>query len=225
MNREEKKLTEKESLALITQMIGKVKDSYHDTGIGAMMWGAVIAVCSLIRFSEIHFGYKLPFDIYLLAYAAILPQVFITIREKRERKFRSYDDVYMDYIWLGFGICIVLLIFSFNVMFAAWRPVAVEYKALAGHSSSFRLHDFMSPLFLMLYGLPTFITGTACKFKPMLWGGIICWICCIITLYTQIKVDLLLTAASALMAWFVPGLLMEKEYRRYKNAQAATANV
>jgi hypothetical protein len=69
--------------------------------------------------------------------------------------------------------------------------------------------------------MPTFVTGAACKFKPMLWGGIFCWVCSIVTVYTSGKIDLGLTAASAIMAWLIPGILMEKEYRRYKKQQAA----
>ena len=42
---EDKKLSEQESLSLITQMINKAKNSYHDTGMGAMLWGAVIVCC------------------------------------------------------------------------------------------------------------------------------------------------------------------------------------
>ena len=104
MTQQEKQLTEKESLALITQMINKAKDSYHATGMGAMMWGAVIAICSMVKLSEIHFEYRLPFDIYLLTIVAIIPQIFLTIREKKERKVKTYDDAYMDYIWLGFAL-------------------------------------------------------------------------------------------------------------------------
>jgi hypothetical protein len=214
-----KTLSESESLALITQMINKAKDSYHDTGLGAMMWGAVIAVCSLVKLSEIHFGYRLPFDIYLLTLVAIIPQVFITIKEKRERKVKSYDDAYMDYIWLGFGIAIFLMIHTVNLVFAGLRPLQEEYRLLSGKESGFHFYEFVSPFFLILYGLPTFITGAACRFKPMLWGGLFCWACCVITIYTPIKVDLLLTAASAILAWFVPGLIMEKEYRIYKKEQ------
>jgi hypothetical protein len=216
---EERKLSEKESLDLITQMINKAKDSYQDTGVGAMMWGAVIAICSLVKLSEIHFGYKLPFDIYLLTLVAIIPQIFITLKEKKERKVKSYDDRYMDYIWLGFGICIFLLIHTINLVFNAWGPIAQEYKALTGHPSSFRFSEYISPLFLILYGMPTFVTGAACKFKPMLWGGLFCWVCSVITVYTPIRIDLLLTALAAIAAWFTPGLIMEKEYRIYKKEQ------
>ncbi len=217
MSESEKQLTEKESLALITQMINKAKDFYHDTGTTSM--GAIIAICSLVKLSEIHFDYRLPFDIYLLTFLAVIPQIFITIREKKERKVKSYDDAFMDYLWLGFGICIFLMIFIINSIFHALQPVTAEYKSLAGQSSPFQLNEFIAPLFLLIYGMPTFVTGATCKFKPMLWGGILCWACCIITIFTTIKIDLLLTSLSAIVAWFIPGLIMEKEYRLYKKHQ------
>ena len=227
MSQQEKELSEKESLHLIAMMINKAKDSYYDTGIGAIMWGAVIAVCSIVKFSEIHFHYRLPFDIYLLTIVAVIPQIFITIKEKKERKVVSYDDVYLDYIWLGFGIAIFLMIFIVNNIAADLNPMVNDYKEMTKGRIGwidFRFSEFISPLFLLLYGLPTFITGAACKFKPMLWGGIFCWVCCIVTIYTSLKTDLLLTGISAIMAWLIPGILMEREYRIYKKAQAV-ANV
>ena len=217
---QEKKLTEQESLHLITMMINKAKESYHDTGIGAIMWGAVIAICSLVRLSEVHFRYRLPFDIYLLTLVAIIPQILISIREKKERKVKAYDDPYLDYIWLGFGICIFLLILICNNIFNEWGAWTNQYKPATGNGNSYGFYEFVGPLFLMLYGMPTFITGAACKFKPLLWGGIFCWFCCIVAVYTSIKIDLLLTAASAILAWLVPGVIMEKEYRMYKKEQA-----
>lgn len=217
---QEKKLSEKESLELITQMINKAKNSYHDTGFSAMLWGSVIAVCSLIRLSEIHFNYKLPFDIYLLTLVAVIPQIFFSIKEKKERKVKSYDDIYMDYLWLGFGISIFLLILISNNIFSEWGSWIDEYKTATGKTASPGFYEFVNPLFLMLYGMPTFVTGAACKFKPMLWGGLFCWVSCIVAVYTPVKIDLILVALSAIFAWLIPGILMEKEYRIYKKEQA-----
>lgn len=218
---EDKKISELESLSLITQMINKAKNSYHSTGVGAMMWGFVIAVCSMVRLFEIHFDFKLPFDIYLITLVAVIPQIFISIREKKERKVKSYDDIYMDFLWLGFGISIFLLIHVTSNMYSAWDPVRIEYESISGKLPSFNFYEFVNPLFLMLYGMPTFVTGAACKFKPMLFGGVFCWICSILTVYTPIKMDLILTALSAILAWLIPGILMEKEYRIYKKEQAS----
>jgi hypothetical protein len=216
MSQPDKQLTEKESLDLIAMMINKAKDSYHDTGSSAMMWGAVIAICSLVKLAEIHFEFRLPFDIYWLTILAVIPQIFITIRQKKERKVKSYDEVYMDYIWIAFGISIFLLIFITNAVFKVWQPVAIEYRQLTGHPAAFRFNEFIAPFFLLLYGVPTFVTGAACKFKPMLWGGLLCWVSCIVAIYTTIKIDLLLTAFSAIFAWLIPGIIMERDYRNAK---------
>ncbi|MEI2740421.1 MAG: hypothetical protein V9F01_16735 [Chitinophagaceae bacterium] len=217
----EKQLTEKESLDLIAMMINKAKDSYHDTGISAMMWGSIIAICALVKLAELQFDFRLPFDIYWLTILAIVPQIFITIKEKKERKVKTYDDIYMDYLWLGFGISIFLMIFIINNVFKIWEPVSAEYNQLAGHPSVFRFREFIAPLFLLLYGIPTFVTGAACKFKPMLWGGLLCWACSVITIYTTIKIDLLLTAVSAIVAWLIPGIIMESDYKKAKKGLAA----
>lgn len=218
MSKTEQQLTEKESLALIARMISRAKDSYHATGIGAIMWGIVIAICALVKLSEIQFDYRLPFDIYLLTLIAIVPQVFISIRERKEQRVKSYDDTYMDYIWLGFGICIFILVYIMNMVYAGFAPMSVNYKELGG-KLPFRFSEYVSSFFLMLYGLPTFITGAARKFGPMFWGGLICWACAIAALYTEIRMDLLLIALSAIVAWLVPGILMEREYRVYKKEQ------
>lgn len=227
MNTTDKTLSEKESLDLIAKMINQAKNAYHDTGVAAMMWGAVVAVCALVKLSEIQFNYRLPFDIYLLALVAIVPQVFISIREKKKRKVKTYDDIYMDYLWLAFGICIFLMIFIINTVYADLSPMVKDYREMSkGRTdwTEFRFSEYVSSLFLLLYGIPTFVTGTACKFKPMVWGGLLCWVCCLAALYTTVKLDLLLTAFAAVVAWLIPGIIMERDYRMAKKG-LAEANV
>src|SRR6185503_3659099 len=101
------------------------------TGISAMMWGAVIAFCSLEKLAELQFGYSLPFDIYLLTFVAVIPQIYLSIRENREKKVKSYDDTYLDYIWMGFGICIFLMILISNTIQANLNPVIEKYNETA----------------------------------------------------------------------------------------------
>jgi hypothetical protein len=224
MEQQEKTLSEKESLELIATMINKAKNAYYDTGISAMMWGAVIAFCSLEKLAEIQFNYRLPFDIYLLTFAAIIPQIYFSIKESKQRKVKSFDDTYLDYIWMGFGICIFLMVLISNTLQQNLNPLIERYNELGKGRydwTQFRFGEYVMSLYLLLYGLPTFITGAACKFKPMLWGGLFCWASCVAALYTPIKIDLLLTAVSAILAWLIPGILMEKEYRIYKKQQAA----
>lgn len=216
-----KELSHQESLALINSMIHKAKDSFKSTGFDSIMWGTVIAVCSLVKFCEVHFGFRLPFDIYLLTIVAVISQVIMAVKEGKRTNARNYEGAFITPTWIGFGVCIGLLVFIVNVLFANYTPLYNEYTKLTGHEPVFKLGEYITPLFLLLYGLPTFITGMGCNFKPMLIGGLFCWICCIITVFTNYQIDLLLTALSAIVAWLIPGLLMLKEYKKHKKLQGA----
>ena len=80
------------------------------------------------------------------------------------------------------------------------------------HEITFDYASYSTSLFLMLYGMPSILTGGITKFKPMLYGGILCWICCIISVYTNLKTDLLLMALSAIAMWLIPGIILRRKY-------------
>lgn len=210
---EEKQLTEQESLQLIQQMINKAKGSYHDTGIGPILWGGVITICALVTFAEVQYNLDLPFDVWLLTLIAIVPQVFISIRESKMRKVLKYEEVALSYIWICFGISIFLLININAAIIAHINPIFQDYNKLKGpHEITFNYTSYSTSLFLMLYGMPSILTGGITKFKPMLYGGMLCWICCIISVYTDIKTDLLLMALSAMAMWLIPGIILRRRY-------------
>lgn len=217
----EKQLTEKESLELITRMINKAKDACHDTGITAIMWGLVIVICSLVRYAELQFNFRLPFDIYMLTYVAVIPQIYFSIREKKRRKVRTYDDRFQDGLWLAFGISIALLIFIVGRLYREWDPVNDQFETLTG-TAGFKLYEYIAAFFLMLYAIPTFVTGMTMKFKPMFWGGILCWVCCIASLFLPVKTDMLLVALSAAGAWLIPGIIMERDFQQARKHLANT---
>jgi len=210
----ENELSEQESLLLIQQMINKAKNSYHDTGIGPILWGAVITVCSLVTYAEIKLKFDLPFDIWLLTIVAIVPQILIISREKKRKNVKAYDDTVMNYVWTCFGVSVFILSFINS-------NIQSHFKEIADSSSHFEFSTYSSSFFLLLYGFPTIITGGIKNFKPMLYGGILCWVCCIAAVYTNIETDMLLIALSAIGAWLVPGIIL---YRKHQS-KLKVANV
>jgi hypothetical protein len=214
---EENKMTEQESLQLISQMINKAKNSYLDSGIGPILWGTVISVCSLVTFFQIKYGFDLPFDIWLLTLIAIVPQIFIAVKQSRLRKVKGYDHKIIDYVWLCFGISIFLLIFINANVIRQLNPVFQTYIDIKGTKPPFNYTSFIASFFLMLYGIPTIITGACNNMRPMFYGGIACWICCIISVYTKIEWDMLLTAIAATSAWLIPGIIIRNKF--LKNSQ------
>lgn len=185
----EDKLTESESLKLITEMIGKAKSSYHSNGTSAIMWGLVIFFCSIFDFLQIQFKFDIGFDIWWLMFIALIPQVFKMFSYGKKKNFVTYEEKTMRFVWWAFGASVLMLMFFNNY----YNP---------SHSES---------LFLMLFGMPTFITGGMFRFKPMIIGGIICWVLFFISLYTDLKINLLLMALAALSAWLIPGIILRKK--------------
>lgn len=191
---DEKQLTSQESLALIAKMISKARRDYLDSGLSALLWGSVITICSLAAFANHWLKWPALDYIWFLTVAAIVPQIVIAIREGKNRKHRAYDDDIMGGIWISFGIAIFLLSYFVNM---------------------YQLSE-QAPLFLILYGVPTFATGYARRFRPMLIGGVACWVLAIISHYVPYPYVLLCIAAAAQLAWFIPGLIIRKCYLNAK---------
>lgn len=191
----EQQLSEQESLRLITDTIRRAKNSFVDSGIGPLSWGVLVTFCSIVTFLQLQFHFSIHFDIWLLTFLAVIPQIYYSFKEKKSRQFVTYDEQAMSYTWRTFVIIMVLLI-HYNTQI---QPADTD------------------PLFLLAYGVPTFITGGIKHFRPMIIGGIICWICCIIAVYTSFKTDMLLMALSAASAWLVPGIILRRKYLKLKH--------
>lgn len=209
---EDKKISEAESLALITQMISTAKNSFMDTGIGPILWGTVIAICSLVQAAEIHYDLDLPFDIWWLAMLAIIPQLLISVKESRTAKVRGWTDQTINYVWLCFGIGIFIINFISASYIERLNPVLHEYSTLTGKTDLPYFWSYASSFLLFLYGVPTVVTAASRKFQVMLLGGILCWVCSIIGVFTSVKIDFLMMALCAICAWLIPGLIIRRRF-------------
>jgi hypothetical protein len=192
---EEKQLTEKESLELIASMIKKAKNSYIESGIGPLFWGILITFCSLVTYAERTFKFDLGFDIWLLSLFALIPQVYFSWRAKRTKNFTSHSELAMNYVWTTFAICMFMLSF---------------YTGKTHPANSIALY-------MIMFGVPTFITGGIQKCNSMIIGGIVCWICSIASHYVAYPNGMLLMAISAIAAWLIPGIILRRRYLKLKN--------
>ena len=193
---QEENFSEHDSLRLINEMIGKAKRSYVTKGIASIVWGVLIMACSLLTWAELRFNWYPGFDVWLLVFLALIPQIFFSVKEKKTRKFTGHDEVTARYVWTAFAVAIFLTTF---------------YDTRYGSNES-------ATLFMMLYGIPTFITGGMFNFKPMIVGGVLCWMFSAISVYTPASVDMLLMAASGLFAWLIPGIILWNRYQKQRRA-------
>lgn len=196
---EEKQISEIESLQIIQQMIGKAKNTFVEKGTWPIYWGTIITFCSLFQFLEVNYKKILPFNIFLITFPALVIQILVIIYTKIKNKDkptatkRSIESI--NYVWIAFTVSIILISFI-------------------PKGSSF-------VVYLTLYGIPTFVTGGILKFRAMLYGGIVCWLCALSGLLFKIDSStvLLLAALSATAAWLIPGIILRKKYLRMKKGK------
>ena len=98
----------------------------------------------------------------------------------------------MTYLWAGFGVLMLMLI---GVGVASGWGLAY-------------------PLIIALYGLGTFATGGALRFRPLIWVGAACWLLATVAFRVESETQPLLIAAAVLSAYIVPGHLLRNQYRR-----------
>lgn len=218
----ESTFSEQESLQLIAEMIKKAKGSYHDTGIGSLLWGAVVAIASGVNFLQREYDFKLGFDIWWLVLAAIIPQVYLSIREKKIKKAKQYDDDLIDSVWLVFGISIFAMGFYQNIVpVQTEKLIAQEGWTMMKHYADGRPDEVIRPftpslysVYILLYAFPTMVTGMVKKFTPMKIGAIVTYGLFILSLFAESRYDMLLGSIAALVCWFIPGIILRKKYLR-----------
>ena len=195
MNKEEAPMTESESLLLISSMINKAKNRFNETGILYLWWGWLILICCLVQYISIRFFNTDFYYIWFSTWAMLIAQVFIIKKKRQQNKVRTYTEELNGFVWLVFFICFILV---FYVAIVLKKP------------------ELMKPFMLILYGMPTFLSGVILKFKPLIIGGICCWLLAVVSPFIPFRDQTLLIAAAIICGWIVPGYLLKKKYKKEK---------
>ncbi|MEO6538328.1 MAG: hypothetical protein ABIT07_03545 [Ferruginibacter sp.] len=194
---EDNNLTHEDSLKLIHSMISSAKNYYYESGAGALLWGFTNVICFLLAFADSKVeGFKMPFNpFYLMAITFIL-QFFLDRAERKYKTAETFLDEVNKYVWLAFAISVLLLTIAGGI-------AGIGYVVL--------------PLLLLLFGIPTFITGCINKFTPFIIGGIFCWVLSAIAFFYKGYNTYLLVAAGATAAWIVPGFILRRRFNKKRN--------
>jgi hypothetical protein len=222
---EEKNISERESLQLIHEMIGKAKSHFHESGTSSILWGSVIGTCGLVSYAEQQWDFSIGFDIWILTLVAIIPGVWFNIRESRRRVVKTHNRAATNIVWNVFGISIVCLVIYGNIvpgvserLYAAEHVEFLSRNTLTGDLKPYRLTSLsLSSIFLIIYAFPTLVTGWLIGFKPMTIGAIICYGFFVISLFTPFKYDMLLSGFAGIGNWLIPGLMLNHRYRNAKS--------
>jgi len=187
----------KQSLLLIESMINRAKDKFAEDGSMYLLWGWAVFICSLSQFILLHF-YKYPrhYLVWIASWIVVIYQIIYMRRKYKQRRVRTYTSYIIGYVWLTFIIVIFLLAF------------------LIGRLTTGDYYIHINPILLSIYGMPVFLSGIILRFKPLIIGGIGCWILSVVAmLIADYDYQFLMIPLSMLIAWIIPGYMLRKKYK------------
>ena len=189
MGNSEKVLNEQESLLLISQMIQSAKQGVQENGVIFLIWGWLVLAASLLQYVLLYvvqYEYNfLPWPI-LMTLGGIITMVY-TARQKKKTRVKTHLDTFLGYLWTAFGVALFFVL---------------AYMSKIGIEAAY-------PLILVVYGIGTFTSGGALQFKPLIIGGICCWILAVISAFVGFQVQLLLLSLAIVVSYIIPGHLLQ----------------
>ncbi len=191
---EQQELSTRDSLQLIESMINKAQNRFSENGHLYLLWGWVVLVCSITSFIAIYFysDGKMIMYVWMLTIPTVIYQMIYLARVKKNTAVRTYTDEINSYVWL------VFVIMGFLV------------GIIVGRSGQPQLFN---PLVLMLYGMPTFLSGVILKFRPLRIGAICCWTLALVSVMIPYQFSFLLLAVAVITTWIIPGYLLRSRFK------------
>lgn len=191
---EQPEFSTQNSLQLIESMINKAQNRFNENGHLYLLWGWVIFFCSIIHFVVDYWNiYDKPQLVWIATWGAVIYQMIYLARTKRKERVKTYTDEIIGYVWFVFVISMGLMGYVAG-KFGAW--------------------GLMYPLFLILYGIPTFLSGAIIKFPPLQIGAVGCWILAIASTFVINQYQVLFLALAVLSAWIIPGYLLRSRFKK-----------
>ncbi len=186
----EQSLTPQESLRLIESMIGQARRNFSRMSFYFLLWGylliAAMVVTFLLRNSVSGWQHGAAWGV-----AGTLGGIISAVRGAREGRKELVSnpmDSTIGWLWSAFVITMILLI-AFSVRSRVDATIAIT----------------------MLTGLPTFITGQAMRFRPLVLGGVLFWLAGVAMLFvTDPQGVLVIYCLAMVLGYIVPGILLKR---------------
>lgn len=191
MENEEKQLTQEESLRIIHEMIAAAKNDVKADAFIFLLWGWLVFVASISQFIlvNLHISWNsAPW--MLMPIGGIITAVYSFMKGKKDRTKTNVTES-LKYTWIAFTVALLIILF-FNSM---------NYLQVL-------------PIIMALYGMGLFLSGGALRFKPLMIGGIFCWVCAIVGFEIQNMYQLLILATAVLGGYIIPGYLLKMNNKK-----------
>lgn len=180
---EEKTIQPEESLAIIQEMVQKTKQHYGNNSFYFILWGWLTFVAALSHYLLLPVYFELSALVWLLMPFGAIVSLLYSRRQSRTQMVKTHLENYIGYLWMALGMAMVVLCIS---------TVILQTGALL-------------PSFILLYAVGTFATGCFIQFKPLMFGGSLCFLISAVSFFSESREQLLFVALAVLISYLIPG--------------------
>ena len=209
MSNDTPQFTPEQSLQLIGIMINTAKNRFVENGHMYLVWGWAVFICSIAQFVLLHImHYQQHYMVWVVAVPVTLYMIYYIRRKHKQINVVTYADSLVGYVWITFGVVIFLISWVIGIVMGGGYFI------------------YIVPLTLALYGMPVFLCGIILKFRPLVWGGVGCWVLCAASVFvTDFDYRFLFIPASMLIAWIIPGYLLRSKHKQTKGTEKPSYNI
>jgi len=193
---EEKNISPEQSLQVIQSMIEKAKNQFSESGHLYLLWGWTVFICSIAQFILLKYVQTdKHYYVWLACWLVAIYQFFYLKRKQKRQQVKTYTDRIIGFVWISFIVLMILVGISI------------------GTEGGDEYYNLFAPIFLAMYGVPTFLSGIFLNFKSLITGGIGCWVLSALAHFIPNDYQLLLLPAAMVIAWIIPGYALRKQYK------------
>ena len=188
---EQENFSPQDSLKVIQSMLEKSKQDIRGNDIYFLMWGWITFIACTGQFLlKRVFDYPYHYRVWLLSFLGVILSICISVKQKKEKKVKTYIEESMGYLWIGMGI-------SFFVLTAIFTKLGWGYPVF--------------PFFIMLYGLGTFVSGCLLRFRPFIAGGIAAWVIAIAATFMEYDFQILMAGLAIMVSYIIPAYMLRSK--------------
>jgi hypothetical protein len=193
MEKSDKAFDPAESIILIRRMIESTKNSMSDGSHYFLLWGWATMLACLTQFFLMDvLNYKHHYNAWLIIPVALLIHVLFIVRDKKHQKVKTFIGDANAYLWTAVGC-------SFFVLAIIFANIGWQYSF---------------PFYILFYGLGTSVSGALLRFRPLLYGGISCFVLAALASYLPYPHQILLAGFAILISYIIPGHLLRSRFKQ-----------
>jgi hypothetical protein len=200
METQEQNLTTEESLKIIQTMINSARNKVAEDGFHLILWGVLVISCCIANyiFLKLEIGNWSGLPWLLMPFIGVFIGKYYEKKRNLNGVAKSNEDIYISNMWLSYLFTLILVIVFCSI--SEISPV---------------------PFILIITGMVTFTTGKILQFKPLLIGGIVFGFCSLLCIQIKGEEQLLIQALAIFIGYIIPGVLLNKKFKKENNVQAS----